>query len=113
MDSSINLRPRPITYFIAFLALNVGGCGIWESNLHPDYRSTRADYICHPYGDCSSGKWVPMGSWKTEQPEASASHALCAQEIDRGHDNMWWKESVTRGLEIGECMEQLGFRLQQ
>ena len=103
----------PLRVFIAILAMSIGGCGIWESNEHPDYQSTRADFVCHPYGNCISGHWVLLDPFETDQPQASAAHALCAQEIDRGHEEIWWKESVTRGLEIGACMRQLGFRLQQ
>lgn len=91
----------------------LGGCGIWGSNLHPDHQSTRADYVCHPYGNCSYGHWVPMDLMTTNQPDAMTSYALCTQEIDRGHEHVWWKDSVTRGIDIAECMEQLGFRLQQ
>ena len=99
--------------FVIFLAVGLGGCGVWDSNLHPDYQSTRADYICHPYGDCSYGRWVPVDPKTTDPADAMTSRVFCMQEIDRSHENAWWKDSVTRGVDIGECMEQRGFRLQQ
>ncbi len=43
----------------------LGGCSIWNSYLHPDYESTRADRLCHPYGECTQGTWVAVdGSTK-------------------------------------------------
>ena len=108
-----NRREILMSVLALMIAGYFSGCGIWEANLYPDHQSTRADYICHPYGDCSYGHWTPLDPLKTDQADSAASYALCSQEIDRGHENVWWKDSATRGLDIGECMEQLGFRLQQ
>ncbi|MCA9460690.1 MAG: hypothetical protein KC590_01035 [Nitrospira sp.] len=103
---------KPMGVGVVILALGVGGCAIWESNRHPDYQSTRAAYICHPYGNCYQGQWGPVDSLGTDQPEATVSHSVCRQEIDRGHEeDVWWDKSVTRGLEIETCMLQKGFRL--
>lgn len=95
------------------LAVSLSGCGIWEHNVHPDYQSTRADYICHPYGDCFYGQWVPVSPEIIDPGDAMTAHAFCMQEEDHGQEHAWWKGSVTRGVNIGECMEQRGFRLRQ
>ena len=118
MDMELMLDPLYKRHIImrllvVFLAVGLGGCGVWGFNLQPDHQSTRADYICHPYGDCSYGHWVPVAPGITDPADAMTSRVFCMQEIDRSHENAWWKDSVTRGVNIGECMEQRGFRLQQ
>lgn len=113
MDLDMKRRLILLGVLVAMMVTSLSGCAIWESNGHPDYQSTRADYLCHPYGNCSGGNWVPLDPLKSDQPETATAYALCTQEIDRGHEDGWWRESVTRGLEIGECMQQLGFRLQE
>ena len=93
---------------LSFLLL--GGCSIWESYSHPDYGSTRADRICHPYGDCMQGVWVSNGWAETDPAEARLQ---CIEEVAESHGNGWLKNSVTHGLEIGECMEKRGYTLKQ
>ncbi|MDR4462610.1 MAG: hypothetical protein MRJ67_19150 [Nitrospirales bacterium] len=91
-------------------ALLLGGCNLWESYYHPDHGSSRADRLCHPYGDCVQGKWVSAnGAGKDPMETHSACVALVAAE--QGND--WTRNSVTQGLEISECMEQQGFTLKQ
>lgn len=88
----------------------LGGCSIWESYFHPDYGSTRADRICHPYGDCVQGEWVSNDGAGTDPAETQLQ---CVVEVAESHGNGWLKNSVTHGLEIGECMEQRGYTLKQ
>jgi hypothetical protein len=88
----------------------LGGCSIWESYPHPDYDSTRADRICHPYGDCSQGEWVSKDGAGTDSAEARLQ---CVAQVTESHGNGWWENSVTHGLEIGECMEKKGYVLRQ
>lgn len=85
----------------------LGGCSIWNAYLDPDYKSTRADRLCHPYGECSQGTWV-TGTGK----DATVAKVQCQEAVDRS-GNGWWADSVARGLEIGRCMEKQGFTLQQ
>ena len=91
----------------------LGGCGFWESVGFPDYSTARADRVCHPFGACSQGRWVPIESAQAHSLDPEVSYQSCTQQVDRGRDDGWWKKSVARGLEIGECMEDSGFRLKQ
>lgn len=86
------------------------GCSIWESYPHPDYSSSRADRICHPYGDCSQGEWVSKDGIGMDPAEARRQ---CVAQVAENHGNGWLKNSVTNGLEVGECMEKKGFVLRQ
>lgn len=86
----------------------LGGCGIWESYSHPDYDSSRAERICHPYGDCSQGEWVPDDWAEIDSTEARLQ---CVKQVDGRYGNGWFEHSVSHGLEIGECMEKKGFLL--
>ena len=87
-----------------------GGCSIWNADLHPDYDSTRAEQLCHPYGQCSQGTWEGVDG--TVQDPAFAK-AQCTEAVDQRYGNGWWADSVARGLEIGKCMEKKGYRLKQ
>jgi len=87
----------------------LGGCSLWNSYLHSDYGSSRADRLCHPYGDCSEGTWVPDGAIK----DSTEAKAECGGAVNQLHGNGWWEDSVARGLEIGTCMKKKGFVLQQ
>jgi hypothetical protein len=87
----------------------VGGCNFWNSYLHPDYGPSRADRLCHPYGDCSQGTWVAMDGSVKDPTEAKTQ---CHEAVQH-HGNGWWDDSVSRGLEIGTCMEKKGYILQQ
>ncbi len=86
------------------------GCSIWDANLHPDYQSTRADQLCHPYGNCSQGKWIAGEGVIINSREASQQ---CDDMIRERYGNDWWEDSMARGLEIGRCMEKKGFTLEQ
>jgi len=88
----------------------LGGCSIWESYSHPDYSSSRAERICHPYGDCSQGEWLSKHGIGADPTKAQLQ---CVEEVAEIHGNGWWKNSVTNGLEIGECMEKKGYVLRQ
>lgn len=94
--------------FVAFFGL--GGCSLWNSYLDHDYQSTRADRLCHPYGECSQGTWVAVNGSAKDSTEAKTQ---CRDEADQHSGNGWWKDSVARGLAIGACMEKKGYRLQQ
>ena len=96
--------------FLLVVSFWLGGCGLWNSYLHPDYGSSRADRICHPYGDCSQGTWVAIDGSSKDSTNAKAQ---CHEEAYKKHGNGWWEDSVARGLEIGTCMEKKGFSLQQ
>jgi len=92
------------------VGLGLSGCSIWNSYLEPDYHSTRADRVCHPYGDCSQGEWVAVDGVNIDSGEARAQ---CLEEAEQRHGNGWWKDSVSSGLEVGRCMEKKGFALRQ
>jgi hypothetical protein len=94
--------------FVLFFVLS--GCSLWNSYLDPDYQSSRADRLCHPYGECLQGTWVAVHGSAKDVTEAKTQ---CREELDRRYGNGWWKDSVARGLEIGTCMENKGYRLQQ
>lgn len=98
-------------YLVIFLAfLGLGGCGIWNGYLDPDYESSRAERLCHPYGDCSQGTWVAVDG---ADHNSKVEKIHCQEVVDQRYGNGWWKNSVTRGLEIGRCMEKKGYRLKQ
>ena len=87
-----------------------GGCSIWDANLDPNYKSSRADRLCHPYGECLQGTWVAVDGFSHDVAEAKMScHEVVAQRYGNGE----WEESVAKGLEIRRCMEKKGYRLQQ
>ncbi len=86
------------------------GCGIWDSYLHPDYQSTRAERLCHPYGNCSQGAWIAN---EGIDPDVQEAKIQCQEEVDRLHGNGWWLDSVSKGLEVGDCMEKKGYVLRQ
>jgi hypothetical protein len=88
----------------------LGGCSIWESYSHPDYDSSRSERMCHPYGDCSQGEWVSNGGSGTD---SAGARFQCAEQVAEGHGNGWYKNSVSHGLEIGECMKRKGYVLRQ
>jgi hypothetical protein len=88
----------------------LGGCSIWESYSHPDYSFSRGERICHPYGDCSQGKWIPRGGSEMHSGEARLQ---CLEQGYVEYGNGWWQDSVSHGLEIGECMKKKGFELRQ
>ena len=96
--------------FLLVISFWLGGCSLWNSYLHPDYESTRADRLCHPYGDCSQGIWVASDGSVKDPIEAKTQ---CGEAVNQHHGNGWWEDSVARGLKIGTCMKKKGFTLQQ
>ncbi len=96
--------------FLLVVFFWLGGCSLWNSYLHPDFGSTRAERLCHPYGDCSQGTWVAIDGSVIDSTEAKTQ---CGGAVNRHHGNGWWEDSVARGLAIETCMEKKGFTLQQ
>ena len=96
--------------FSLFVLFFLGGCSLWNGYLDPDYESSRADRLCHPYGECSQGNWVADDGTAKDVPVAKQE---CQEAVDQRYGNGWWADSVTRGLEIGRCMEKKGYTLQQ
>ena len=90
---------------------SLGGCSIWNEYLEPDYESSRAERLCHPYGQCSQGTWVAIDGMTKE--EATPTKIQCDEQVDQRYGNGWWADSVARGLEIKRCMEKQGYTLQQ
>ena len=90
------------------VCLGLGGCSIWDSYVEPDYHSSRADRLCHPYGNCSQGEWVAVDGTAIDSGEA---HTQCIEMADQRQGNGWWADSISRGLDVGGCMESKGFRL--
>ena len=95
---------------ILVISLGLSGCSIWDGYEDPDYRSSRAEQVCHPYGQCSQGKWVARDGMAKDPHVAKVK---CRETIDQQYGNRWWNDSVAKGLEIGRCMEKKGFQLQQ
>ena len=97
-------------FVLALIVMSLNGCSLWEFYLDPDYRSTRAERICHPYGDCTQGTWVAASGVEMEPSDAKSE---CIQEADESQGNGWWNGSVSRGIQIRECMEKKGYSLTQ
>ena len=96
--------------FIVCVFFWFAGCSIWNEDLDPDYKSSRADRLCHPYGQCSQGSWVSIDGTAKDPILVKTQ---CDEVVDQRYGNGWWADSVARGLEIGSCMEKHGFRLRQ
>jgi len=96
--------------FILCMFFWLGGCSIWNGYLYPDYESSRADRLCHPYGQCSQGMWVADDGMVQDSTLAKVQ---CQEAVDQRSGNGWWDDSVARGLEIGRCMEEKGYTLRQ
>ncbi len=94
---------------LVLFVLLQGGCldTIWKQYERPNYGPSRAEQVCHPYGDCSQGRWVA-----TPQAEGDVTHAYwsCRDQF-RQPTNGWSKSSVSVGLEIGRCMQSTGYEL--
>ena len=88
----------------------LGGCSIWDANLHPNYESSRADRLCHPYGECSQGTWVAADG---ASPDVDEVKMACHDVVSHRYGNGEWEEPVAKGLEIRRCMEKKGYKLQQ
>ena len=98
----------PLGLFL--VSIFVGGCSIWNANLEPNYNSSRANRLCHPYGECSQGTWVAVDG---AEPDPSVAQNLCDELIAQRYENGEWENSVAKGLEVGRCMEKKGYRLQK
>ena len=98
----------PVCLLMVFFWLS--GCSLWDGYLDQNYQTSRAERVCHPYGECSQGVWVSNGRLSQDETLAMTE---CQKEVDQRDGNGWWADSVTRGLEIGTCMEHKGFTLQQ
>ena len=109
MQSSNPANMRKSLFILLVLFLS-GGCSIWNAALDPDYESSRAGRLCHPYGECSQGTWVADDGMVQD---SNIAERECYETVDRGEKDEWWTDSVARGLEIGRCMEKKGFTLQQ
>ena len=96
--------------FILLVFFWLGGCSIWNGYLEQDYKSTRADQLCHPYGQCSQGIWV-AGEGTVQ--DSTVAKAQCQEAVAQRYGNGWWTDSVARGLAIGSCMEDKGYTLRQ
>lgn len=96
--------------FILLVFFWLGGCSIWNGYLDSDYESSRADRLCHPFGQCSQGIWVADDG--TAQ-DSMLAKVQCQEAVDGRYLNEWWADLVSRGLEIGSCMEKKGYRLRQ
>ncbi len=97
-------------FLISLMVICLGGCSIWDANLHPNYESSRADRLCHPYGECSQGSWVAVDGASPNVDEAKMS---CYDVVAQRYGNGEWEETVAKGLEIRRCIEKKGYRLQQ
>jgi len=98
---------KAVSLLVFFL---LGGCSLWNGYLDPDYESSRADRLCHPYGECSQGNWV-AGEGTAIDPIVAKTQ--CQEAVNQRYGNEWWEDSVTRGLEMKRCMEKKGYTLQQ
>jgi len=93
------------------LGVFLSGCitDIWDRYEHPDYGPTRAEQMCHPYGECTQGRWVGGEGQETDPREA---YYLCDEKYGR-QQNTWLEGTVTQGLEVGRCMRDMGYTLAQ
>ena len=80
---------------------------IWESYPTPNYGPSRAEQICHPYGDCYQGGWVTTTQLMLDPDEAYKD----CEDKSGLQQNGWWDETVSKGLEVGRCMRSMGFKL--
>ncbi len=97
-------------FLIIMVGICLGGCSIWDANLHPNYESSRADRLCHPYGECSQGTWVAVDG---ASPFVNEAKMACHDVVSQRYGNGEWEESVAKGLEVRRCMQKKGYRLQQ
>ena len=94
---------------LVLLLVLLPGCmsTIWHQYEAPNYSPSRADQICHPYGFCSEGKWVPT---EFAQEKSTSASIACREEIGQSRDG-WSDSSVSIGLEMGRCMRLKGHEL--
>jgi len=102
---------RFIHLWIIALGVFLSGCitEIWDRYENPDYRSTRAEQLCHPYGACVQGTWVGREGIATDPKDA---YYVCVEQY-RQPRNTWSEGTVAQGLEVGRCMRAMGYRLAQ
>jgi len=94
-----------------FFGVFLAGCitDVWDRYERPDYGLTRADQMCHPYGECVQGTWVGVKGIETDPGPA---YQLCTEKYRQQH-NTWIEGTVTQGLEVGRCMRDMGYTLAQ
>ena len=93
---------------VVLLFAMVGCLGeTWEQYAIPQHGLTRADRICHPYGQCIQGVWVKDNPTEMDPEQA---HQICAEEYRQLYPS-WSEDTVTTGLEIGRCMKAKGYTL--
>ncbi len=94
---------------LSLVIILVGGCSLWNANFDPNYKSSRADRLCHPFGECSQGTWVAVDG---AEQDPTVVKKQCAKLVAQLYGNGEWEDSVAQGLEIGRCMEKKGYALQ-
>ncbi len=94
---------------LLLLCVLLPGCmgPIWHQYGAPNYSPARADRVCHPYGFCSQGKWVPT---ELAQDDSTSASIACQEKIRQPSDG-WSDSSVSIGLEMGRCMRLKGHEL--
>ena len=93
---------------VLFLLLPVGCMDtIWEHYKRPNYGPSRAMRICHPYGNCSQGRWVSTAQVKDDVRQA---YLACRHQLWQS-TNGWSESSVSVGLEVRHCMRSKGYAL--
>ena len=87
----------------------LSGCvaDIWDRYAHPDYGSSRADRLCHPYASCEQGQWIQVGK---SEIDAIIDYVTCENRALEQYTT-WTLRTVTMGLEVGRCMEDKGYEL--
>ena len=93
--------------FMATMALTGCVSEIWERYAYPDYGSSRADRMCHPYGSCEQGQWVQTGK---SEIDAIIDYVSC-EDLTLEQYESWSLRTVTMGFEVGHCMEGKGYQL--
>ena len=83
------------------------GCEVWEQYVRPDYSASRAERLCHPFGECTQGHWVHVGK---SEIDAIVDYDECGYDYEHRYGK-WGSPSVSTGLEMGECMKSKGYTL--
>lgn len=96
-------------YLVLIGILFLTGCLLetWEGLVQDEYKSSRADRICHPYGDCEQGEWVRIGK---SEIDAFLAYSECEDRFVETH-GQWSEDTIVMGLEVGRCMKSKGYIL--
>lgn len=103
------LSPWALLSPILMAAMVLSGCvsGIWDKYAYPDYGSSRAERLCHPYGSCDQGGWIQVGK---SEIDAIIDYVTCEdQTLDQY--KTWALQTVSMGFEVGRCMQDKGYEL--